>query len=60
MQNGLLFLEKVTLPYLTKKKGRKEAASSFFQGSCNSEHHVTFCYPVVLGQLLLNMEGGGG
>lgn len=38
MQSNLLFLEKVTLPYLTKKNGRKEVASSFFQGSCNSEH----------------------
>jgi len=32
MQGDLLFLEKVTLPYLIEeKKGRKEAVSSFFR-----------------------------
>lgn len=52
-----VFLRKETFPYLTKKKGRKEAASSFFQGSCNSGNYVSSCYQIVLGHLLLNMGG---
>lgn len=29
MQSNMFFLEKVTFPYLTKKKAKKEAAYSF-------------------------------
>lgn len=55
------FIRKSNFSLFNKAKRRKEGCDSlffFFQESCNSEHHVSFCYQVVLDWLLPNMEGG--